>query len=114
MTRPLSNKDFVSGSYKHGFVTEIESETAPKGLSEETVRFISAKKGEPEWLLTWRLKAFARGKKWKSRTGLRSIIRRLIIKTLTTMPRRKKRRDRKAWTRLIRTFENIRKTGHSA
>ncbi len=44
--------------YKYGFVTDIESETAPKGLSEDTVRFISAKKNEPEWLLEWRLKAF--------------------------------------------------------
>ena len=44
--------------YKYGFVTAIESETAPKGLSEDTVRFIAAKKNEPEWLLEWRLKAF--------------------------------------------------------
>jgi Fe-S cluster assembly protein SufB len=46
--------------YKYGFVTNIESETAPKGLSEDTVRFISAKKGEPEWMLQWRLGAFHR------------------------------------------------------
>src|SRR5882757_9956997 len=44
--------------YKYGFVTEIESDTAPPGLNEDTVRFISAKKGEPEWLLEWRLAAF--------------------------------------------------------
>ncbi len=44
--------------YRHGFVTDIEMERAPKGLSEETVRFISARKGEPEWLLQWRLKAY--------------------------------------------------------
>jgi Fe-S cluster assembly protein SufB len=44
--------------YKYGFVTEIESETAPKGLSEDTIRFISAKKEEPEWLLDWRLRAY--------------------------------------------------------
>jgi Fe-S cluster assembly protein SufB len=46
--------------YKYGFVTEIESEKAPKGLSEEIVRFISAKKAEPEWLLAWRLDAYRR------------------------------------------------------
>jgi Fe-S cluster assembly protein SufB len=46
--------------YKHGFVTEIEQDFAPKGLSEETVRFISAKKDEPEWMLEWRLEAFRR------------------------------------------------------
>ncbi|MEO1190424.1 MAG: Fe-S cluster assembly protein SufB [Pseudomonadota bacterium] len=45
--------------YKYGFVTDIESDTAPKGLSEDIVRFISAKKGEPQWLLNWRLKAYA-------------------------------------------------------
>ncbi len=44
--------------YKYGFVTDIESETAPKGLSEDIVRFISQKKNEPEWLLEWRLKAY--------------------------------------------------------
>jgi len=47
-----------SEGYKYGFVTDIESEQAPPGLNEETVRFISAKKGEPEWLLAWRLDAF--------------------------------------------------------
>ena len=46
--------------YKYGFVTDIESEKAPKGLSEDTVRFISAKKNEPAWMLEWRLEAFRR------------------------------------------------------
>jgi Fe-S cluster assembly protein SufB len=46
--------------YKYGFTTDIESVTAPKGLTEETVRFISAKKGEPDWLLDWRLEAYRR------------------------------------------------------
>lgn len=48
--------------YKYGFFTDIEAERAPKGLNEETVRFISAKKDEPQWLLDWRLEAFRR---WK-------------------------------------------------
>ncbi len=47
-------------NYKYGFTTEIESERAPKGLNEDTIRFISAKKGEPEWMLQWRLDAFRR------------------------------------------------------
>ena len=47
----------LGDKYKFGFVTDIESDFAPKGLSADTVRFISAKKGEPEWLLDWRLKA---------------------------------------------------------
>jgi Fe-S cluster assembly protein SufB len=46
--------------YKYGFVSDIESDKAPKGLSEDIVRFISAKKGEPEWLLQWRLEAYRR------------------------------------------------------
>jgi Fe-S cluster assembly protein SufB len=46
--------------YKYGFTTEIESVKAPKGLSEDVVRFISAKKGEPDWLLNWRLEAYRR------------------------------------------------------
>src|SRR5258705_7521032 len=46
--------------YKYGFTSDIESVRAPKGLNEETVRFISAKKNEPEWLLEWRLAAFRR------------------------------------------------------
>nr|WP_314259775.1 Fe-S cluster assembly protein SufB [uncultured Devosia sp.] len=46
--------------YKYGFETDIESEKAPKGLSEDTVRFISKKKNEPEWMLNWRLEAYNR------------------------------------------------------
>ncbi len=46
--------------YKYGFETEIESDLAPKGLSEDTVRFISAKKNEPQWMLDWRLEAYQR------------------------------------------------------
>jgi Fe-S cluster assembly protein SufB len=50
--------DVTQGEYKYAFVTDIESDTIPKGLSEDTVRLISAKKNEPEWLLNYRLKAF--------------------------------------------------------
>ena len=46
---------FVQQKYRHGFVTDIESETVPPGLNEDVVRWISARKGEPEWLLEWRL-----------------------------------------------------------
>ncbi|MGH6827573.1 MAG: Fe-S cluster assembly protein SufB, partial [Rhizomicrobium sp.] len=46
--------------YKYGFVTDIEMERAPKGLSEDTIRYISARKSEPEWMLKWRLGAFRR------------------------------------------------------
>ena len=50
-------------TYKAGFVTDIESDKAPKGLNEDIIRFISAKKGDPEWLLEWRLKAY---KHWQT------------------------------------------------
>src|SRR5436189_2667846 len=52
-------QNLVNQPYKHGFVTDIESDVAPKGLSEDTIRLISAKKNEPEWLLEFRLKAYA-------------------------------------------------------
>ena len=44
--------------YEHGWSSDIEQEYGPKGLSEDTVRYISAKKNEPEWMLEWRLKAY--------------------------------------------------------
>jgi len=53
-------KGLTEDNYKYGFVTDIDSETAPKGLNEDIVRFISAKKDEPDWLLQWRLKAYRR------------------------------------------------------
>lgn len=55
---PPNIEDLSGDKYKYGFVTDIESDTAPKGLSTEVIAFISAKKGEPKWLLEWRLKAF--------------------------------------------------------
>ncbi|MFT3750613.1 MAG: Fe-S cluster assembly protein SufB [Agriterribacter sp.] len=51
-------EEYSNKEYEFGFVTDIEMEVAPKGLSEETIHFISAKKGEPQWLLDWRLKAY--------------------------------------------------------
>jgi Fe-S cluster assembly protein SufB len=62
-TETLETLQSVTGDYKYGFVTEIESDFAPRGLNEDIVRFISDKKNEPEWLLEWRLKAY---RLWKS------------------------------------------------
>jgi Fe-S cluster assembly protein SufB len=53
-------EDQAADKYKYGFVTDIDVEKAPKGLNPDTVRFISARKGEPEWMLAWRLQAFER------------------------------------------------------
>src|SRR5260370_2405124 len=55
----------ISQEYKYGFITDIEADSAPPGLSEDIVRFISAKKAEPAWLLDWRLKAY---RHWKTMT----------------------------------------------
>ncbi len=57
--------EVTKGEYKYGFYTDIEMETAPKGLSEDTIRFISAKKNEPGWLLEFRLNAY---RKWLGMT----------------------------------------------
>ena len=51
-------QDATSGEYKYGFVSDIDTDILPPGLTEDTIRFISARKGEPEWLLDFRLKAF--------------------------------------------------------
>ena len=51
-------ESLVKQEYKYGFVTDVESESTPPGLSEETIRFISAKKNEPAWLTDWRIKSF--------------------------------------------------------
>ncbi len=56
-----SNRDIqrlVDQEYQHGFVTEVEADTVAPGLNEDVIRFISAKKNEPEFLLKWRLKAY--------------------------------------------------------
>ena len=54
----INQVEQATGSYKYGFVTDVEMEKAPKGLNEDIIRFISAKKDEPDWMLDWRLKAY--------------------------------------------------------
>lgn len=57
--------ELTGSEYKYGFTTDVETDTIPKGLNEEIVRMISAKKGEPEWMLAYRLEAYRR---WKTMT----------------------------------------------
>ncbi|MBM3516648.1 MAG: Fe-S cluster assembly protein SufB [Alphaproteobacteria bacterium] len=69
VTEPLADpgaeaRGFAEQAYKYGFVTDIEAEHPPKGINADIVRYISARKGEPEWLLEWRLRAF---KVWEER-----------------------------------------------
>src|SRR5258705_1550265 len=55
-----SIESLVNREYQYGFVTDVDTDTIPPGLSEEVIRVISAKKGEPQWLLDWRLKGYRR------------------------------------------------------
>src|SRR3954463_5563289 len=57
-TETTEIQDLANREYKWGFVTDIESDSAPPGLNEEIIRFISHKKNEPQWLLDFRLKAY--------------------------------------------------------
>ncbi len=58
ISRAATTSNDLDTDYKWGFTIDIDADVAPKGLNEETVRFISAKKGEPDWMLEWRLKAY--------------------------------------------------------
>jgi len=51
-------QELTNRQYKHGFVTDIEADAVPRGLNEDVIRLISAKKSEPEFMLDWRLKAY--------------------------------------------------------
>src|SRR5487761_2068435 len=86
--------------YRYGFETLIESDKAPKGLSEDTVRFISAKKNEPAWMLEWRLEAYRRWLTMTEPTWARVNYTRISI----TIRRRSRRR------RSVRSTRSIRKS----
>ena len=74
-------KDVVSEPYKYGFITDIETEKISKGLNEDTIRLISEKKEEPEYLLNFRLNAFRKWQKMKEPNWADLGTKRLIIKT---------------------------------
>ena len=90
-------------TYEWGFHSDIEQDFAPKGLTEDTVRYISAKKKEPEWLLEWRLKAY---RHWltmeEPRLAESYITRRSIIRTAYTTLLPNRRPGQKAFRRSIR------------
>ena len=103
---------FANQEYKWGFVTEIDSESIPRGLSEDVIRLISAKKNEPEFLLEWRLKAYRQWLTMKEPKWANVHYPRSIIRTSSTMPRRRpKRTAHRAWTRsipeLLRTYAKL-------
>ena len=78
-------------AYKYGFVSEIESEKAPKGLNEDIVRFISAKKNEPAWLTEWRLEAAFRCASRKFSQACKSVVSRLMLCSTLSLSRRPSR-----------------------
>lgn len=87
MSQNISNQkpeilDESGDKYKYGFVTDIEADTIPKGLNEEIIRLISEKKGEPEWLLEWRLKAFEFWKGMKEPTWAKLVYDRIDYQDL--------------------------------
>ena len=85
--------------YKYGFETDIESEKAPKGLSEDTVRFISEKKSEPAWMLEWRLEAYRRWLTMDEPTWAKVEYVRSTTRTFTTTRRRRRSPPRSRSTR---------------
>src|SRR5258705_8915456 len=88
--------------YRYGFETLIESDKAPKGLSEDTVRFISAKKNEPAWMLEWRLEAYRRWLTMTEPTWARVNYPRIDSRISITTRRRSRRSRSARWTRSIR------------
>jgi len=91
-------QNLVNQPYKHGFVTDIEADVTPKGLNEETIRAISHKKDEPEWLLEFRLQAYRHWLTMAEPTWP-SIPRSTSRTSATT--RRRSRRSLRRWTRSI-------------
>ena len=89
--------------YKYGFSTDIEIDKAPKGLNEDIVRFISAKKGEPEWMPEWRLDAYRR---WltmeRADLGQGALPQDRLPGPLLLRRAADERRRRSRWTRSIR------------
>ena len=69
MTTANTIQDLTSGEYKWGFVTPVDEDNIPQGLSEDTIRLISAKKNEPEFMLEWRLKAYRHWARWNRPSG---------------------------------------------
>ncbi len=101
--------------YEHGFVTDIEQEFAPRGLTDDTVRFISAKKNEPQWMLDWRLEAFQRWLAMDEPDWAKlSLSRRSTTRTPTTTPRPRPGRAQEPGRGRSRPPGHLREAGHPA
>ena len=94
-------KDITDKEYEYGFVSDIDIEEFPKGLNEDIVRRISARKGEPDWLLEFRLKAYRYWTPLRSPTGDISTLRSPTIRISSIWPSQKRRNSSPPWTRWI-------------
>jgi len=90
--------------YKYGFETDIESDYAPKGLNEDIVRFISDKKGEPQWMLDWRLEAYRAWLHMEDPTWAKVSFPKIDYQDLYYYAAPKSMAAQKAWTRLTPSF----------
>ena len=104
-------EELTNSEYKYGFVTDIEMETAAKGLTEDTVRFISAKKNEPEFMLEWRLKAFRHWQKLEEPTWQNVTFPKINYQDIIyyAAPKEKKKYDSldQVDPELLKTFEKL-------
>ncbi len=106
-----STKSLEDRKYQYGFVTDIESETIPVGLNEETVKLISGKKNEPEWMLAWRLKAYAQWTKMKDPTWAKITYPKIDYQNITYYSAPKKPLNLKSLDevdpKLLETYEKL-------
>lgn len=101
-------KELTQAKYKYGFTTDVHTDIIEKGLNEDVVRLISSKKGEPDWLLEFRLKAFRYWQTLEMPTWAHLNIRRLIIRLFHIMQtRQRKKKGRRVWMKWIGTVENL-------
>ncbi|RMD48665.1 MAG: Fe-S cluster assembly protein SufB [Ignavibacteria bacterium] len=104
-------EDLTQSEYKWGFVTDIETDEAPKGLNEDIIRFISEKKGEPEWMFEWRLKAFRHWQKMEEPDWAKVIYEKVDYQDLRyySAPKKKPKLENleDADPELIKTFEKL-------
>ena len=104
-------QNLVNQPYKHGFVTDIESDVAPKGLDENTIRMISTKKNEPEWLLEFRLKSYQAWRKMKEPTWPNVHYPKIDFQAISYYAAPKQKKQLKSMDEvdpeLLRTFEKL-------
>ncbi len=107
-------ESLVKQEYKYGFVTDVESESAPPGLSEDTIRLISLKKNEPAWLTDWRLKAYRHWLTMPEPTWQFVKYPKIDFQDITYFSRpNRKATARKAWTKLTRNFWRLTRSSAS-